>query len=138
MKYNIMLMGACMLLQIGQVVGAGRDDLTEYETARPVYYIPLPCIPYPIWAGYEPWAWHALLVMPASNYISEDELSEYEYPDNDDAISGNRVYAEDTGDEEELDAEIEAGPAVTPINYSIFLDFRKMTYYSPTSWASIP
>lgn len=110
----MMLMGACMLLQSGQVVGANKDDLIEYEIARRVYHIPPPCIAYPIWAGYAPWGW------------------------NDDAISGNRVYAEDTGDEEELDAEIEAGPAVTPINYSIFLDFRKMTYYSPTSWASIP
>ncbi len=176
MKYNIMLMGALILLQIGKIVASNENYTIEPEVGRPVYYphgpgVPLyeyappspfghayaPWVPHAPWArhdygpvfvhtpfglpitwplpGYAPWLVHA----PFHTQWVKRDFPEYCFSSLANGGYDDYEYNDSGSDTESVREEEQDAPEEPPvlINYDCFLEFRKMTYDSPTSWASI-
>ncbi|MEI6188743.1 MAG: hypothetical protein WCP46_09710 [Alphaproteobacteria bacterium] len=156
MKDNILTIITLMIFQIGTISSASENHPTVEEIPRaPVYapiwgepphwsmygYAPVFLHPYPIWWGAPapwtidpaPWYEHGYPA-PLPNAPGDDYLGDYDH-DAGGSVFGEAVYAEDTEDEDGPNTEVAAAPPPAPINYERFLDFRNMTYDSPTSWA---
>ncbi len=146
MKNGILSIITLMIFQIGTISSASENHPTGEEIPRaPVYapiwgepphwsmygYAPVFLHPYPIWWGAPaPWT-----IDPAPWYGHALDLSNLEYHENGGSVTGYFFDEENTEDEDGPNTEVAAAPPAAPINYERFLDFRNMTYDSPTSWA---
>lgn len=126
MKNGILSIITLMIFQIGTIVGAdegnneGIPNQGRTESGLIVY----------LYGNI-----YEIVDEPGQNLLRFLRADPDHDPDDVGSVSGEPVYAENTEYETDEDAEIT--PPAT-INYEGFLDFRNMTYNSPTSWARTP